>query len=76
MGFPDGTVAKNLSANPADTGDSGLVHGSGRSLGGGNGNSLQYILAGKSHGQKSLAGYNPEEPGRLQSTGSQRVGHN
>ena len=38
-GFPGGSVVKNL---PANAGDAGLIPGSGRSLGGGNGNSLQY----------------------------------
>ena len=36
--FPGGTVVKNL---PADAGDSGLIPGSGRSPGVGNGNPLQ-----------------------------------
>ena len=35
-------MVKNLPANAAATGDTGLVPGSGRSLGGGNGNPLQY----------------------------------
>ena len=39
QGVPGGSVAKNLSANE---GDAGLVPGSGRSPGGGNGNPLQY----------------------------------
>ena len=39
MGFPGGTVVKNL---PADSRDAGLIPGSGRSPGGGNGNPLQY----------------------------------
>ena len=38
MGFPGGSVVKNL---PANTGDSGLIPGSGRSPGEINGNSLQ-----------------------------------
>ena len=38
MGFPGGTVVKNL---PADSRDAGLIPGSGRSPGGGNGNPLQ-----------------------------------
>ena len=38
-GFPDGTVVKNL---PAIAGDAGLIPGSGRSPGGGNGNTLWY----------------------------------
>ena len=39
MGFPGGTVVKNL---PANAGDGGSVPGSGRSPGGENGNLLQY----------------------------------
>ena len=38
-GFPDETVIKNPSANAEDA---GLIPGSGRSPGGGNGNPLQY----------------------------------
>ena len=38
-GFPGGTVVKNP---PANAGDVGLIPGSGRSPGGGNGNPLQY----------------------------------
>ena len=40
MGFPSGSVVKNLPANAGDTGD--LILGSGRSPGGGNGSQLQY----------------------------------
>ena len=52
---------------PASAGDLGLIPGSGRSSGEGNGNPLQYSCLG-----------NPrtEEPGGLQSRGSQRIGHN
>ena len=39
MGFPDGSVLKNP---PTNTGDTGSIPESGRSLGEGNGNSLQY----------------------------------
>ena len=39
MGFPDGSGVKNP---PAKAGDAGLMSGSGRSPGGGNGNPLQY----------------------------------
>ena len=46
MGFPGGTVVKNLPANAGDIGDAGLIPGLGRSLGGGNGNSLQYSCLG------------------------------
>ena len=39
MGFPDGLVVKNPTVN---AGGLGLISGSGRSLGGGHGNPLQY----------------------------------
>ena len=39
MGFPGGSLVKNL---PANAGDAGLIPGSGRSPGEGNGNPLQY----------------------------------
>ena len=39
MGFPGGSVVKNL---PAHAGDMGLIPGLGRSPGEGNGNPLQY----------------------------------
>ena len=41
-GFPGGSVVKNLPANARDTGELGLIPRSGRSPGGGSGNSLQY----------------------------------
>ena len=50
-------MIKNPPANAGDTGDAGLIPGSGRSPGGGNGNPLQYPR--KSHGQRSLADYSP-----------------
>ena len=55
--FPDGSVVKNL---PANAGDVGLIPGSGRSPGEGNGNPL-HILAWRIPGT--------EEPGGLQSMG-------
>ena len=39
MGFPDGSVVKNL---PANAGDQSSIPGSGSSSGEGNGNPLQY----------------------------------
>ena len=64
--FPGGALVENSSASVGDTGDMGLIPGSGRSPGGGNGTLLQYPCLG-----------NPKdgEPGRLQSIGSQRMGH-
>ena len=42
-GFPGGSVVKNLPTNSGDTGDVGLIPGSERSPGGGNGNPFQYF---------------------------------
>ena len=60
-------VIKNLPVNAGDVRDAGSIPGSGRSPGGGNGNLLQYSC---------LENPMTEEPGRLQSMGSQRVVHN
>ena len=60
-GFPDGSVGKESAYN---AGDLGSVPGSGRSPGAGNGYPLQYACL-----RNSLA----EEPGRLQSMGSQEL---
>ena len=61
MGFPGGARVKNLPASAGDVKDGGSVSGFGRSPGGGNGTSRQCSWT--------------EEPGRLQSMGSQRVRH-
>ena len=42
MGFPGGTMVGNPPANAGDTRDPGLIPGSGRSPGVGNGNPLQH----------------------------------
>ena len=42
MGFPGGSVVRNLLANAEDTGDVGSISGLRRSPGVGNGNLLQY----------------------------------
>ena len=44
LGFPGDPVVKNPTANAGDTGDAGLIPGSGRSPGGGNGNPLYSCL--------------------------------
>ena len=64
MDFPGGLDCK---ASVYNMGDPGSVPGSGRSPGEGNGNPLQYSCL-----------ENPIDSGacRLQSMGSQRVGHN
>ena len=50
-------MVKNPPANAGDSGGAGVILGSGRSLGAGNGNPFQYFLPGKSRGQRSLEGY-------------------
>ena len=59
-------MVKNLPANAGDAGDVGSIPGLERSLGGGNGNPLQYLVWEIPW---------TEEPGGLQSIGLQRVGH-
>ena len=55
MGFPGGSAVKTP---PANAGDIGLIPGSGRSPGEGNGNPPTPVyLSGKSHGQRSIVGY-------------------
>ena len=58
MGFPGGSVVKNL---PANAGDVGLIPGSGKCPGEGNGNSLQYYCLG-----------NPMDRGAWKSMGWQK----
>ena len=48
---PGGSDSKEPTCN---AGDPGLIPGSGRSTGEGNGNPLQLFLPGKLHGQRSL----------------------
>ena len=59
---PNGSIGKEFTSNARDTGDMGTTPWLGRSPGGGNDNPLQY-----SH----LKNPKTEEPGGLQSTGSQ-----
>jgi len=47
--------------------DMGLIPGSGRSPGGGNGKCTPVFLPGESHGQRSLVGYSPK--------GHKKIGH-
>ena len=69
VGFPGGSEVK---ASACNAGDLGLIPGSGRSLGEGNGNPLQYSCL--ENPMDSRASWTAE-PGGLQSTGLQRVGH-
>ena len=52
-------AAQTVKYPPANTGDLGSVSGSGRSSGGGHGNSLQYSCLENPHGGRSLADYSP-----------------
>jgi len=63
-GFPCGAAVKNPPAHP---GDMGLIPGSGRSPGLGNGNPLQYPCLRNPMDRRSLARYSP--------WGCKRVGH-
>ena len=68
QGFPcDGSLGTESACNVGDIRDVGLILGVGRSPGGGNGNPFQYSCL------KNIPF--TEEPGGLQSKGSQRVGH-
>ena len=60
-------MVKKLPASVGDLRDMSLILGSGRSHGKGNGNPLQY---------SGLESPMDRDYGRLQSIGSQRVGHN
>jgi len=66
LGFPSGSVVKNPPANSEDARDGGSISGSGRSPGEENGNHSR-ILARKIPWA--------DEPGGLQFTESQTVGH-
>ena len=64
-GSPYSSVGKESVCN---AGNLGLIPGSGRPPGEGNGNPLQYFFPGEFDGQRSLTG--------VPFTGSQRAGHN
>ena len=49
----------NGKESTCSVGDLGSIPGLGRSLGGGQGNPLQYSCLDNPHGQRSLAGYSP-----------------
>ena len=62
-----GSAGKESACNARDIEDVGLIPGSGRSPGGGNGNPLVVVLLDKCYGQRNLEGYSPLD---------RRVGHN
>ena len=51
--FPDGSVVKDSTCNAGDTGDTGLIPGSGGSPEGGNGNLLEYVCLENSMDRKA-----------------------
>ena len=53
-----------------------LIPGSGRSLGGGHSNPLQYSYLENPHGHKSLAGFSPWGGKELDTTERQSTAHN
>ena len=65
LGFPGGSVVKNL---PANAGDTGWIPSMGRATGEENDNLLQCSCLQKPHGQRSLVSSRP--------WGSRRVRHN
>ena len=65
MGFLGGSDGKE---SACDAGDLGLIPGLGRSPEEGHGNPLQYSCLEKSHGQRSLVGYSPWGPKKLDLT--------
>ena len=67
IGLPQRLSSKEFACNAEDTGDTDSIPGSGRSPGGENGNPLQCSC---------LKIPWTEEPGGMQSMGSQRVRHN
>ena len=58
VGFPDSSADKGSIYNARNTGDRGLIPGSGRCSGEGNGNSLQYFCL-KNPMDRGVAGYSP-----------------
>ena len=76
MGFPGGLDGKDSACN---VGDTGLIPGSGRTLGEGNDNPLQHSCLGNPHRQRNLEGYSPwvtKWQSRLSDlTATEEVGH-
>ena len=58
--FQGALVAKSLPANAGDLGDMGLIPGSGRSPGEGNGNPLQYSWLENPMDGGACLGYSPQ----------------
>ena len=69
-GCPGGSVGKESDCNAGDPGPDPWL---GRSLGEGNGNTLQHSYLGGSHGQRSLTNYSPWR--RKESDTTKRLNH-
>ena len=69
--------SSDLTESARNAGDLGSISGSGRSSGGGHGNPLQYSCLENPglYPESSILLQNPEETGRLQSIGLQRIRH-
>ena len=61
-------MVKNLPDNAGAKEGTGLIPGSARSHGGGDGNPLLYSCPGKSHGHRSPVGYGPWDRPELDTT--------
>ena len=61
-------MSKESACSAGDAGNVGLIPGSGRSPGVGNGNPLQYSCRGEFHGQRILVGYSPRDRKELDAT--------
>ena len=65
LGFPGSSAGKEPACN---AGDQGSIPGLGRSPGGGHGKLLQYSCLENPHGQRSLAGYSPQDCKEMDTT--------
>ena len=66
-GLPCGSTGEESACHAGDSGDAGLISGSGRSAAGENGNPLQYSCL-KSPMDRNLAGYSPKGCKELDTT--------
>ena len=58
--FPDGSVGEESTCSAGDTGDSGLIPGSGRSPWRKKWQPISVFSSGESHEQRSLVSYSPQ----------------
>ena len=66
--LPDGSAGKESACHVGDSRDVGLIPGSGRSPGEGNGNTRQYSCLEKPHEQRILVGYHSKSRKELDMT--------